>query len=178
VHGWSGRFLICFREVRGHSVENIKVRVHDQRCRGSYVRRIPTDFVMAGQDAFAQVNFSYALLGIMQIQSSKIADFNISYASVHDTYCGRCRYQSTSTPSLSGWMTSTLLRRRSRPIVPGFPSPYIDIGYLLFLEETLWRRKGRNGRSTERLSLRHSQRYVLSVVRRLILNIFARKIID
>ena len=43
--------------------------------------------------------------------------------------------------------------------MPGFPSPYFDIRCLLFLDRTLWLRKERSGRSTERLPLRHSQRY-------------------
>jgi hypothetical protein len=46
--------------------------------------------------------------------------------------------------------------------MPDFPSPYFDMRYWLFLEQTLWRRKGSNGRSTEGLPLRHSQRYVVS----------------
>jgi hypothetical protein len=59
----------------------------------------------------------------------------------------------------AGWMCLTLLRRRLQRIVPGFPSPYFDMKRCLFSEQTLWLRKGRSGRSTERLPLRHSQRY-------------------
>ena len=46
--------------------------------------------------------------------------------------------------------------------MPDFPSPYFDMRYWLFLEQTSWRRKGSNGRSTEGLPLRHSRRYVVS----------------
>jgi hypothetical protein len=53
----------------------------------------------------------------------------------------------------------TLLRRRSQRIVPSFPSPYFDTRCCVFLEQTLWLRKERSGRNTERLPLRHSQRY-------------------
>jgi len=53
----------------------------------------------------------------------------------------------------------TLLRRRSQRIVPGSPSSYFDMRCCLFLEQTLWLRKERSGRSTERFPLRHSQRY-------------------
>ena len=53
----------------------------------------------------------------------------------------------------------TLLRRRLPRIVPGFPSPYFDMQGYLFLDLTLWLRKERRGRSTERLPLRHFQRY-------------------
>ena len=56
-------------------------------------------------------------------------------------------------------MFLTLLHRRLQRIVPGFPSPYFDIRCCLFLEQTSWLRKGRSGRSTERLPLLHSQRY-------------------
>ena len=59
----------------------------------------------------------------------------------------------------AGWAFLTLLRRRLQRIVPGFPSPYFDIRCCLFLEQTSWLRKGRSGRSTERLPLLHSQRY-------------------
>lgn len=55
-------------------------------------------------------------------------------------------------------MGLTLFCRRSQHIVPGFPSPYFDIRWYLFLERTLWLRKERSGRSTERSPLRHSQR--------------------
>jgi len=56
-------------------------------------------------------------------------------------------------------MFLTLLRRRLQRIVPGFPSPYFDMRCCLFLGQTLWLRKERSGRSTERLPFRHSQRY-------------------
>jgi hypothetical protein len=60
---------------------------------------------------------------------------------------------------LPDWMFLTFLCRRLPRIVPGFPSPYFDTRCCLFLEQTLWLRKERNGRSTERLQLRHSRRY-------------------
>ena len=55
-----------------------------------------TDFATAGQDAFALVAF-LCIYGGKQIQSNKLADFSISRAKVHDTYCRRRRHQSTST---------------------------------------------------------------------------------
>ena len=85
-------------------------------------------------------NFHSRFFGRMQTQTSKLVDFNISDAIVHHTNCRHYRYQSTSTVCLSTWMPSTLVCRKSRPIVPSFPSPYIDTRYWLFLEETLWHR--------------------------------------
>jgi hypothetical protein len=54
-------------------------------------------FVTAGQDAFAVVAFLAHFMGRMQTQNSKLADFSLSGANVQDSYCRRCRYQSTST---------------------------------------------------------------------------------
>ena len=59
-------------------------------------------------------------------------------------------------------MSLTFVLRRSQPIVLGFPSPYIYIRQCPFLEQILWPLKERNGRSTEKYLLRHSQRYVPS----------------
>ena len=137
-----------------------------------------TEFVANGLDAYAVVPFPCALYGVNTTQCSKLAVFSISCAEVRNIYCRRCRYQSTSTLTLYGWVSSTSVRRRSQPIVPGFPSPYIDIRQCLFLERTLWLRKERNGKSTERSPLPHSQRYVLSTIHRPILNTLARKTIN
>ena len=48
-----------------------------------------------------------------------------------------------------------------------FPKPLKLYEVLAILERTSWFPKERNGRNTERLPLRHSQRYVLSAVCRL-----------
>ena len=51
-----------------------------------------TDFVTAGQDAIALVPFLAPFMRGMQTHSSELADFGISCAKVHYTYCRRCRY--------------------------------------------------------------------------------------
>ena len=139
---------------------------------------LPTDFVTAGQDAVSMVPFLAHFIGVMDTQSSKLADCSISYPNVQNIRCRCCRYQSTSTLCLSGRMPLTWVRRRLQRIAPGFPNPYINIRHWLFLEGTLWLQKERNGRSTERLPLPHFQRYVQSANRRLILNTLFRKIIN
>ena len=137
-----------------------------------------TEFVANGLDAYAVVPFPCALYRKNSTQCSKLAVFSISCGEVRNIYCRRCRYQSTSTLTLCGWVSSTFVRRRSQPIVPGFPNLYIDIRRCLFLERTLWPRKARYGKGTERSPLPHSQRYVLSTIHRPILNTLARKIIN
>jgi hypothetical protein len=103
--------------------------------------------------------FPCVFYGGWKLTAVQLADFRISRAKLHHTCCRCCRYQSTFTLCLPDWMFLTLLRRRLQRIVPGFPSPYFGIRCLLFLDRTLWLRKERSGRSTERLPLRHSQRY-------------------
>ena len=93
------------------------------------------DFAAAGQDAFTRVAL-LALWGECKLKD-RLADFSISCAKVRDIYCRRCRHQGMSILCLSRWLPSTLVRRKSQPIVPGFPSLYFDIGYWLFLEQTL-----------------------------------------
>ena len=107
-----------------------------------------------------------------------IAAVRISCAKFQNSSRRSCRYQSMLTPSPSDPMPSTLLRRRSQPTMPDFPSTYFYIRYLPFSERTFYLRKERNGRSTGKLLLRHSQRYVRTVVHHLMLNSIARKIID
>ena len=102
------------------------------------------------------------LIGRMKTQWSQLADFRNSCAKVHNIYRRRCRYQGTSTPWFSDWVPYTLLCRRSQPIVPSIPSLYIVISRWLYLEQISWLRKERNGRNTERLPLRLSQRYSLT----------------
>jgi hypothetical protein len=88
-----------------------------------------TDFVTAGQDALALVAFLAHFMGECKLNAVNFEDYSISCAKVHHTCCRRCRYQGTSSLHLSGGMPSTLARRRSQPIAPGFPSPCIDISY-------------------------------------------------
>ena len=61
-------------------------------------------FVAAGQDAFAVVAFLPRTLWGERNSNSKLADFSISRAKVRNSHCGRCRYQSTFTLCLSGWL--------------------------------------------------------------------------
>jgi hypothetical protein len=89
------------RELRGHSVGNMKVRVTTNDVRGLSETHSYTDFVTAGQDAIALVAFLAHFIR-MQTQSSKLADFSISCAKVRDTCSRRCRYPSTS--KLSIWL--------------------------------------------------------------------------
>jgi hypothetical protein len=107
-----------------------------------------------------------------------IAAVRISCAKFQNSSCRCCRYQSMLTPSPSDPMPSTLLRRRSQPTMPGFPRTYFYIRYSPFSERTFYLRKERNGRSTGKLLLRHSRRYVPTVVHRPMLSSIARKIID
>jgi hypothetical protein len=94
-----------------------------------------------------------------ELKAVRLADFRISCTKLHHTCRRCCRYQSTYTLCLPDRMFLTLFCRRLQRIVPGFPSPYFDMRCCLFLEQILWLRKERSGRSTERLPLRHSQRY-------------------
>ena len=67
------------REVCGHSVGNMKVRVHDKRPRDELTETHScTDFAVAGQDALAIVTILAHFMGGMQTQSSKLAGFSIS----------------------------------------------------------------------------------------------------
>ena len=59
-----------------------------------------------------------------------------------------------------------MVSRRLPFHVPNFPSPYDYTRYWPSSERTLWFPKERIGRSTERLPLRHSQRYISSAIRR------------
>ncbi|SRR6266403_841173 len=110
--------------------------------------------------------------------SSKLADFRISFTKFLNTYRRRRCYQSTSAICQTDWISTNLFRRRSQLIMLGFPSPFFDIRYWLFLDQTLWLQKEKNGRSTGRSLPQHSQRYVLSSVRHLMLSTIAREIIN
>jgi hypothetical protein len=135
------------------------------------------DFATAGQDAFARVAFLAQLVRECKLKevNLQISALPVPKTSIHIADPAAIK---VLTLCLSDWVPSTLVRRKSQPIVPGFPSSYLDIRRWLFLGQTLLRRKGRNGRSTERLPLLHSQRYVVSIIRRLILNAGSRKIIN
>lgn len=150
---------------------------NDQR---SYPRCIPLQ-TLQRQDRMALLwsLFLRALEGEYKLKAV-IAAVRISGAKFQNSSCRCCRYQSMPTPSPSNLMPSTLLRRRSQPTMPGFPSTYFYIRYSPLSERTFYLRKERNGRSTGRLLLRHSRRYVPTVVHRLILNFIfiARRIID
>ena|SRR5579863_1831857 len=53
---------------------------------------------------------------------------------------------------------SATVCRRSPPLALDFQSQYIDIHHCLFLDQTSWLQKERNGRSTERSPHQHFQR--------------------
>src|SRR5258708_38020474 len=91
--------------------------------------------------------------------NTKVEACLISCNKTHDTPSSPRRCQSMSPLCKPDWMSLTFVRRRSQPIVLGSRSPCSDIGHRLFLDQTSWLRKERYGRSTERLLLRHSQRY-------------------
>ena len=55
------------RDLRGHSVGNMKVRVHHKRSREKPTEaNFYTDFAAAGQDVFAMVTFLAHFMGGMQ----------------------------------------------------------------------------------------------------------------
>lgn len=66
-------------------------------------------------------------------------------------------------------MPSTTVCRRLLPTAPDFQSHYTDMEHYLFLDQTSWLQKGRNGKSTERLPHQHFQRYALDTIHRLYL---------
>lgn len=148
---------------------------NDQR---SYPRCIPLQ-TLQRQDRTALLwsLFLRALEGEYKLKAV-IAAVRTSGAKFQNSYCRCCRYQSMPTPSPSDPMSSTLIRRRSQPTMPGFPSTYFYIRYSPLSETTFFLRKERNGRSIGRLVLRHSRRYVATAVHRLMLNSIDRKIID
>ena len=59
-----------------------------------------TDFIVAGQDAFALVAFLVYFMERIQNQTTKLAGHSISCAKVRALYCRCCRYQSMSTQCL------------------------------------------------------------------------------
>jgi len=73
-------------------------------------------------------------------------------------------------------MPSTTVCRRLLPLAPDFQSQYIDMQHCLFLDQTSWLQKERNGKSTERSPHQHFQRYALGTVHRLYLNAISREI--
>jgi hypothetical protein len=116
-------------------------------------------FATAGQDAFALVAFLAHFTRGVETQSNTTCRFPHFLRQAASYMLQMLPLSKYATLCLPDWMFSTLLRRRLQPIVPAFPSPYFDINRYVFLDQTLWLRKESSGRSTERLPLRHSQRY-------------------
>lgn len=71
---------------------------------------------------------------------------------------------------------STADCRRSLPLAPYFQSQYIDIQHCLFLDQTSWLQKGRNGKNIERSPHPHSRRSELPTLHLLDLNAITREI--
>jgi hypothetical protein len=136
----------------------MKVRMHDKPSRGSYPRHIPQYLPPPDRTPLLWWLSLHISLGVETHSSTNCRFPHFLYQAA--SYMLQMLPLSKYVYSMSARLdVLTLLRRRLQRIVPGFPSPYFDTKGCLSLEQTLWLRKERSGRSTERLPLRHSQRY-------------------